>query len=145
MTETRAERFPIEDLRVLIAEDNKEMRRLLVWALEKRGFRVAEACNGPDLLYRLSTQADPGSRFDLLVSDVRMPHMTGLEVIQGLQSVRRLLPPTVLITAFGDEQIHRKAADLGAVVVDKPFELEELMEKVEEALSHRIEKSKDGH
>jgi len=145
VTETRAERHPQENLRVLIAEDNKEMRRLLVWALTKRGFQVAEACNGPDLLYRLSTQVDPGSRYDLLVSDIRMPHMTGLEVMQGLQRVKRLLPPTILITAFGDEQIHRRAAELGAVVIDKPFELVDLMEKVEETLSHRLATTSDTH
>jgi len=145
VTEARAERYPGETLRVLVAEDNKEMRRLLVWALKKRGFQVAEACNGPDLLYQLSTQSGPGSKYDLLVSDVRMPHMTGLEVMQGLQRVSRLLPPTILITAFGDDQIHRRAAELGAVVIDKPFELVDLMETVEETLSHRVATLPERH
>ncbi len=121
--------------RVLVAEDNKEMRRLLVWALENRGFEVTEACDGPDLFFRLSTQVGTGTGYDLLVSDIRMPHMTGLEVMQGLQRVKNLLPPTILITAFGDEQIHQTAAELGVEVVDKPFELEDLMERVEKALS----------
>ena len=121
--------------RVLVAEDSKEMRRLLVWALEGRGFQVTEAADGPDLFFRLSTQASPKASYDLLVSDVRMPHMTGLEVMQGLQRVKHLLPPTILITAFGDEHIHQRAAELGAVVVDKPFELEDLLAKVDETLS----------
>jgi CheY-like chemotaxis protein len=124
-------------LRVLVAEDNKEMRRLLVWALQKRGFRVTDACDGPDLLYRLSTQTGPGSRYDLLISDVRMPHMTGLEVMEGLQRVEHLLPPTILITAFGDDQIHSSARKLGAEVIDKPFELDTLIGKVDEILSTR--------
>ena len=124
--------------KVLVAEDSKEMRRLLVWALQNRGFQVTEASDGPDLFVRLSTQADPGAKYDLLVSDIRMPHMTSLEFILGLERIRHLLPPTILITAFGDEQIHRRAAELGAVVVDKPFELDDLMEMVEETLSHRV-------
>jgi CheY-like chemotaxis protein len=121
--------------RVLVAEDNQEMRRLLVWALEKRGFQVTEASDGPDLFFRLSTQAASGKGYDLLVSDIRMPHMTGLEVMQGLQRIRSLLPPTILITAFGDAQIHQRAAEIGVDIVDKPFELDDLMVKVAEALS----------
>lgn len=137
MTETRVEMHRGEASRVLVAEDNKEMRRLLVWALKKRGFQVTEACDGPDLMFRLSTQASPNAKYDLLVSDIRMPHMTGLEVMQGLQRMKRLLPPTILITAFGDEQIHRNAEQLGAVVFDKPFELDDLIAKIEETLSRR--------
>lgn len=145
MTEKRAGMNPGETLRVLVAEDNKEMRRLLVWALKKKGFQVTEACNGPDLMYRLSTQAHPRTRYDLLVSDVRMPHMTGLEVMQGLQRMMRLLPPTILITAFGDDQIHRTARQLGAAVIDKPFELDDLIDKIEEILSRREATTSDTH
>lgn len=128
---------PRRVMRVLIAEDNKEMRRLLVWALQRKGFRVTDACDGPDLLYRLSTQTGPGSSYDLLISDVRMPHMTGLEVMEGLQQVKHLLPPTILITAFGDNQIHRSARKLGAEVIDKPFELDTLVGMIDEILSLR--------
>jgi len=145
VTEKRAGMNPGETLRVLVAEDNKEMRRLLVWALKKKGFQVTEACNGPDLMYRLSTQAGPRTRYDLLVSDVRMPHMTGLEVMQGLQRMMRLLPPTILITAFGDDQIHRTARQLGAAVIDKPFELDDLIDKIEEILSRREATTSDTH
>ena len=128
---------PQRMLRVLIAEANKEMRRLLLWALQRKGFRVTDACDGPDLLYRLSTQTGPGTSYDLLISDVRMPHMTGLEVMEGLQRVKHLLPPTILITAFGDDQIHRSARKLGAEVIDKPFELDTLIGKIDEILSLR--------
>ena len=43
--------------------------------------------------------------------------------------------PTILITAFGDAQIHQRAAEIGVDIVDKPFELDDLMVKVAEALS----------
>ena len=123
--------------KILVAEDNREMRRLLVWALKNRGFQVTEASDGPDLFLRLSTQTCTSSTYDLLISDIRMPHMTGLEVMQGLQRLKRLLPPTILITAFGDDQIHHRAAELGAILVDKPFELDELMERIEQVLAQR--------
>ena len=113
------------------------MRRLLTWALRKKGFNVTEAADGPDLFFRLSTQTGTKLKYDLLISDIRMPHMTGLEVMQGLLRVKRLLPPTILITAFGDEQIHLRATDLGAVLIDKPFELDGLMEKIDEILAPR--------
>lgn len=113
------------------------MRRLLTWALRKRGFDVTEASDGPDLFFRLSTQTGNKLKYDLLISDIRMPHMTGLEVMQGLLRVKRLLPPTILITAFGDEQIHLRATDLGATLIDKPFELDDLMKKIDEILAAR--------
>ena len=137
MTEssTRSERRDVS--RILVAEDNREMRRLLTWALRNRGFDVTEASDGPDLFFRLSTQTGTKLKYDLLISDIRMPHMTGLEVMQGLLRVRRLLPPIILITAFGDEQIHLRAADLGATLIDKPFELDDLMKKIDEILAAR--------
>ena len=145
MTQARTRSARTKTRKVLVAEDSKEMRRLLVWAFQNKGYQVTEATDGPDLFFRLSTQTGTKARYDLLVSDIRMPHMTGLEVMQGLQRVKHLLPPTILITAFGDEHIHQRARELGAVLIDKPFELEDLMAKVEETLSRLADGSNEGH
>lgn len=118
--------------RVLVAEDDREMRRLVVEALSEDGYDVAEVCDGVELLAQVgssvlfggfgSTRPPP----DLIVTDVRMPGLTGLTVIEGLRRTGTGVP-VVVITAFGDEETHRIAHENGAVAVfDKPFELDDL-------------------
>lgn len=109
--------------RVLIAEDDRELRELLALVLENAGYQVCQCSNGEQLLTRL---AEPQS-FDLVISDIRMPGLNGLEV---LARRNRNMPqiPFICMTAFGDEQIHRQARQLGAAaVMDKPFDLDEML------------------
>lgn len=66
--------------------------------------------------------------FDLIISDIRMPGFTGLEVLEGLRdecAPRIGETPITLLTAFGDLEVHADAERLGAVVFDKPFDLDE--------------------
>lgn len=116
-------------VRILLAEDDADMRGLLTRALTQEGYQVTECSNGIQLLDRLSglLARQPLEPFDVIISDIRMPGLTGLEILQGLQG-NGGLPPTILITAFGDEATHTEAELAGAVVtLDKPFEVEELL------------------
>jgi DNA-binding response OmpR family regulator len=118
---------------VLVAEDDHEMRTLLVDVLRAEGYEVAEAQHGVDVLLRF-VRDDP-EQFDLIISDIRMPGVTGLEFLEGLRE-QEGFPPTVLITAFGDAATHAEAIRLGAVaVVDKPFEISELLALVRRTLA----------
>ncbi len=111
--------------RILVAEDDDSMRQLVVEALQKDGYEVREASDG-HLLVTLAHEFDDGAvPVDLLVSDVRMPVCTGLEVLEHLRAARCRVP-IVLITAFGDDWTRREALRLGAVLIDKPFPLVEL-------------------
>jgi len=128
---------------VLLAEDDGEMRALLVGAFLREGYRVTERDHGLDLLERLDTlvvyaeYVRPGNRehYDLIVSDVRMPGVTALEVLEDLQHFEGL-PPVILITAFGDGDIRMRACKLGvAAVFDKPFEFDDLLAEARELVS----------
>ncbi|TYO99332.1 two-component system response regulator (stage 0 sporulation protein F) [Geothermobacter ehrlichii] len=111
---------------ILLAEDDPAMRDLLAFCLYQAGYRVTSCGDGLSLLERLETNAE----IDLVITDVRMPAMTGLEVLEAtLDSKRR--PPTICMTAFGDESTHEQARRLGAVkILDKPFDIEALVETV---------------
>ena len=75
---------------------------------------------------------------DLVISDIRMPWVTGMEVLRGMRQCLGY-PPVILITAFGDDQTHAEARQLGAAAVfDKPFDIEELLEKVRELVASRF-------
>jgi CheY-like chemotaxis protein len=114
---------------VLLAEDDPELRSLLAEALREDGCNVVEADDGFDALDYLaaSLPADaPLDAPDLIVSDVQMPGMSGLQVVSWVRHLSAQVP-VVLITAFGDAPIHQAAERLGGVaVLDKPFPLDKL-------------------
>jgi len=119
--------------RVLVAEDDDELRWLITRTLQKSGFDVIEARDGSALLDRAGEMIlhdHTLSGIDLIVSDIRMPGWSGLDVLAGLQH-SGVRVPMVLITAFGDDKTHHQAARLGAVaVVDKPFDMDQLCDVV---------------
>lgn len=114
--------------RVLVAEDDPALRRLIVDALIAEGFEVSEARDGLELIEIAEASArEDGSVPELVVTDVRMPGMTGF---CALEALRTLLAQTavLVITAFSDDEARAEARRLGAVgVLDKPFELDDLL------------------
>jgi CheY-like chemotaxis protein len=122
--------------RILVAEDDPEMRRLLVWNLRKEGFETVECSDGWELLDHLGNpvlSGDPDD-FDLVVSDIRMPGVTGIEILEGIHETEWFVP-MILITAFGSDQVHQQAEELGAAgMFDKPFEISDLISRIREVL-----------
>jgi CheY-like chemotaxis protein len=119
--------------RLLVAEDDPAFRELLVAALRADGHEVFAVASGVDLLDALavSLHADLGpGKYDLVISDVRMPGASGLQVFAGMGRGPHI-PPVVFITAFGDDELHAKAHQLGALaVLDKPLDIDDLRDLV---------------
>ena len=114
--------------RVLVAEDDPDMRKLVVEALEKDGHDVKEAADGGELLAHITREDGREASFasvDVVVSDIRMPGYSGLEMFERLFDARWRIP-VILMTAFGDRDTRRRAERVGAVLFDKPLVLEEL-------------------
>ncbi len=120
---------------ILLAEDNYEMRALLALVISGAGYEVVECPDGWRLLEYLSPYIFPSSKHgkvDLIISDIRMPGITGIDILEGLPQGEGY-PPIILITAFGDEDTHHQAEQLGvAAMFDKPFEMDDLLDKVRE-------------
>jgi CheY-like chemotaxis protein len=121
---------------VLLAEDDLEMRLLLSLALQKDGWSVIECKDGMNLLAQLGPLLNGQNEVecDLIITDIRMPGVTGMEVVEGLAGLPGC-PPVILTTAFGDAETHERARQLGvAAVLDKPFEIEEFIRVVHDVL-----------
>ena len=119
---------------ILLAEDNHDMRELLAMSLRKNGYKVTEFADGLSMLehYFSVDSAQKDAAFDLVISDVRMPGLTGMEILEDMYD-HKGFPPVILITAFGDEETHKQAYLLGAVAMfDKPFNIEDLIANVQE-------------
>jgi DNA-binding response OmpR family regulator len=126
---------PSSPARLLLAEDDLELRELLAYVLRADGHEVVEARDGNELLEILNEAMQRGQEpFSLVVSDVRMPGLTAFDVLTRLQ--RALTDtPVILITAFGDQTTHLRAQRMGASrVFDKPFDFDDLRAAVHETL-----------
>lgn len=123
---------------ILLAEDDDEMRSVIALHLRREGYEVTECCDGMELLNHLNgyvEHVDDAEQFDLIVSDIRMPGVFGLSVAAGAAAYQDF-PSMILITAFGDAETHRAAEQYGVkAVLDKPFKIPVLLEKVRENLS----------
>ncbi len=125
------ERESTRSLRVLVAEDDAAMRDVMEEALAARGHRVALCATGLALLTRLElaiigAEAMP----DVVVTDDRMPGARGSDVLASLHDDGAPLR-VVLVSAFAGEDLQRRARALGAVLLEKPFEAEDLIFAVE--------------
>jgi CheY-like chemotaxis protein len=121
--------------RVLLAEDDPELRRLFAIALRRAGYRVVEARDGGEVIDRLApgrwNPDDEG--FAALVTDVRMPRLSGLDVLAALRSTR-WATPVILVSAYVDAETRAEAAELGALaLLEKPVPLERLVFTVRQA------------
>ncbi len=112
--------------RAFVAEDDDEARRMFELLLRLDGFDVVSARTGGELLDRVSTQLlapfEIRNAIDLIVTDIHMPGLGGLEVIEGLRAAG-WETPVILVTAWADSDTRSSALSLRAALFEKPFDL----------------------
>lgn len=120
--------------RVAIIDDDAAVLDALSMYFVGRGLEVAGYGDANQFLQALD-RAEP---FDCIVADVRMPEMTGMELLSHLGS-RRRVAPVILITGHGDIEMAVAAMKLGAFdFIEKPFDEERLLAKIGEAIAARV-------
>ena len=122
---------PLEGLRVIVAEDDPDMRQLLAEILRRDGCAVTEANEGGHLLaiLEMDRQDFPADVVDLLITDVRMPTGNGLVIVGALRDAG-WKQPVIAMTAFSDASVKNEAKRVGATLLDKPFRMDVLRELV---------------
>lgn len=120
--------------RVLVVDDEPHIRRLVAFALEKRGYEVIEACDGPEGIERAQRDAP-----DVILMDVMMPMMTGFEAVDRLkQEPATAEIPVIFLSAKSQEYERNEGLRRGAVkYVCKPFTPSALGEVVSDILGDR--------
>lgn len=116
-------------LRVVVAEDDPDLRKIIITALRGTGYEPVEATNGAELLDLVGDALLTGDASlgpDLVISDVRMPGLTGLGILLGLRQAN-WQRPFVLMTAYADGELRHEAERLDAVLFAKPFEIDDLV------------------
>jgi DNA-binding response OmpR family regulator len=117
--------------RVLIVDDEPNIRRLLRLKFAQRGIETIEARDGLDAWEQL-----PAARPDLVVLDIMMPKLDGISFLRKLRESKEWRDlPVIMLTAVRDENDRKRAIELGAIeVVSKPFVVGGLVELAEKHL-----------
>ncbi len=116
-------------MKILLAEDDSDMRRFLVKALEKAGYAVQAFDNGASAYERLREEP-----FSLLLTDIVMPEMDGIELARRATELDPDLK-VMFITGFAAVALNPESnAPRDAKVLSKPFHLRELVNEVEKIL-----------
>ncbi len=124
------------NVKILIAEDEPEMRQLLLKTLQHEGFQVTVAKNGEEALQCL--KEDP-EKFDLLVSDLKMPRLGGEALIPKAKEVSPHLK-IIISSAYAEIEQYLALMNKGAFdFICKPFKIPDLLEIIDRALEQKSE------
>jgi two-component system, response regulator, stage 0 sporulation protein F len=114
----------LEHKSILIADDDLETRRMMSSHFRRAGFDVVEVRDGRELLQRVGRLRPLSRSRAVVVTDIEMPNMNGLD---ALVRIRKAMPntPVIVVTGFGDDSVRARARRLGAAAVfSKPVDLD---------------------
>ena len=117
--------------RVLIIDDEAEIRRNLTVGLTQEGYSVVACPDGISAIHELNAAREKGIGYDNLVTDIFMPDIDGLKILKVIKTQYPELP-VLVITGFGDESLKLTAlSEHNTGYLDKPFEISDLVEALE--------------
>lgn len=119
-------------MKALIADDVPMIRKLVEFHLKQIGFEISNAADGAEALMLAES-----TKFDLILLDIMMPEMDGLEVLRKIRAgTTNKLTPVIIMTAYGDSANVRKAVEYGANdFIVKPVEQVSFRKKVIDAVN----------
>jgi DNA-binding NtrC family response regulator len=125
--------------RILIIEDDREMRSLLEDFLKDEGYKTDSANNGSEAFGKLAREP-----FDLVITDIRMPGLSGFDVLSAVKKFQLELP-VIVITAFGGEEVYRRSMARGAEgYLEKPIHFHKLKSLIQELVSPKERRDKSN-
>src|SRR5262245_51165697 len=120
-------------IRVMVVDDEPQIRRFLRTSLSAHGYRVIEASNGREAITLMATEQP-----ELVLLDLGLPDIAGLEVVRRLREWSSV--PIIIVSVRGQEAEKVEALDHGADdYVTKPFGMGELFARMRAALRHRLQ------
>jgi DNA-binding response OmpR family regulator len=122
----------VRPARLLLAEDDDELRRSIAGQLRRRGYEVDEAFSGFEAIALIARHHDP---YDLIISGLQLHGMTGLEIVDELRASSRQEDTEVPVILLGERtsrDTEAQAQRLHAVLVQKPCDLEQLSQQAEQ-------------
>jgi DNA-binding NtrC family response regulator len=121
-------------IRILLVDDEADLVEFLARLLLKRGYTVTATNSGPEAIEAVEAQT-----FDVVILDLKMPQMDGIEVLQKIRTIQPYLE-VIMLTGHGSTGSALEAGRLKAFrYLLKPYKIEELLEQIQEAYEYREE------
>ncbi len=121
---------------ILIVEDNAHQSHLLAMWLKRSGHEITAAGNGRAAQEQIERVCCAGGQIDVIVTDVNMPEMDGLELLAWLRRERKLATPVVVLSSRCDQgRLRREVEALNARMHPKPFSPSRLVAEIESLLA----------
>ena len=122
---------------ILVVDDEQNMRNTLTFILETASYQVTTAAEGRAALEGILAARESDRPVDLLITDIRLPGLTGLQLIDELNYLKIKIP-VLVITAYGDRSLLLELMRTGcADYLDKPFDYKELVRRVGSLMEKR--------
>ena len=123
---------------VLVVDDEQNMRNTLAFILETANYQVTTAAEGREALEEILAARENGRPVDLLITDFRLPGLTGLQLIDELNYLKIKIP-VLVITAYGNRSLFLQLMRTGcADYLDKPFDYKELVKRVDSLVEKKL-------
>jgi len=127
-----------EITRILLVDDEANFRFSASVALRKVGYEVIEAQDGEEALVRIQELRRTGGRIDLLLTDLRMPFLCGLELLEGMRQLGIDIP-VIAMTGYCDNSLRADLKKKGCIeFMEKPFEPDDLVKRVQKMLEGAV-------
>lgn len=118
-------------MKILVAEDEPMLLKTIELKLRKEGYEVITCSDGRDAVAKIQ-ESDP----DMVITDIMMPYVSGLEIVSLLKNGREKIIPVIMLSAMEQEKVVMEAFDLGADdYITKPFSLNELAIRVKKLIN----------
>ena len=122
---------------ILVVDDEQNMRNTLAFILETANYQVTTAAEGRSALEQILAAREGDRPVELLITDMRLPGLTGLQLIDELNYLKIKIP-VLVITAYGDRSLLLELERTGcADYLDKPFDYKELVRRVDSLMEKR--------
>ena len=123
---------------ILVVDDEQNMRNTLAFILETANYQVTTAAEGREALEEILAARENGRPVDLLITDFRLPGLTGLQLIDELNYLKIKIP-VLVITAYGNRSLFLELMRTGcADYLDKPFDYKELVKRVDSLVEKKL-------
>ena len=129
----------VPSARILVADDEPNLRRVLSAILAREGYDVVQAADGAE-----AVGAVAGGDIDVVITDLKMPRVDGMEVLRHVSTTQPAVP-VIMITAFGSVDNAVAAVKTGAFdYIEKPFEQDQIRQIVSKAVAQASLSRKDA-
>ena len=125
-----------KDKKILIIDDEREMVEELTEILEREGYAIEVAFDGEEAIERFR---DPGQDIGLVLLDVKMPKMSGVEVYRKIRKIDAHVPVIIVTGSFEKKHADQILKEGAHMVVSKPFEVEKLLRLIKKLRSEHLE------